>query len=225
MTSDRWIWLMCLTILRTMTTYGTCFAAWMLSPVCLCEDSAEQEGQEGGWAIPGYRERWGILNRWTKDTNSSEGLSSSAGGQGHLHFHFGKYECEVQLGGEVSQDTAGICTCYFIANNTRYFVDILQRIVASYNATHHPSLGMSPIRRLTLRKCGAIFTRLRLSNDLVGGGYICNLAIKYASAGQKDIYLTKHFVGHTCWPIPIWRLSWLHTNAMARHIFFLNFNW
>ena len=37
---------------------------------------------------------------------------------------------------------------YFTARNTRRYVDVLQRLVTSYNATHHHSLGMSPRQAL-----------------------------------------------------------------------------
>ena len=37
---------------------------------------------------------------------------------------------------------------FFTARNTRHFLDVLQRLVDSYNATHHRSLGMSPRQAL-----------------------------------------------------------------------------
>ena len=69
-------------------------------------------------------------------------------GRGHPAFHFRKWRREMLAGGEYSKTLQETVHRYFTAKNTRNYVDVLQLLVSSYNATHHRSLRRSPRQAL-----------------------------------------------------------------------------
>lgn len=56
--------------------------------------------------------------------------------------------------------------CYFMFKNSRRYIDVLQQLLNSYNATHHRSIGMPP-NEVNVNSKDLIHTQLYLSTKFL----------------------------------------------------------
>ena len=121
--------------------------------ICLGEDLEEQESLGGGRGISWHPE-WSprgtsVCHERQRTGIPGQTLCWLAQQGGHPLFQFPERwreeNCLVERFQRTLQETVHR---YFTARNTRSYVDVLQKLVTSYNATHHHSLGMSPHQAL-----------------------------------------------------------------------------